>query len=49
MLMKIERLVKLRGDGFKVEGLEELLRQARRRVGSALKQIRRPEAAVGRH
>ena len=45
--MKMEKLIKSTGDGFKVEGLEELLRQARRRVDSALKHVRRPEAAVG--
>ena len=45
--MKIEKLIRSSGDGFKVEGLEELLRQARRRVDRALKPIRRPEAAVG--
>jgi methylated-DNA-[protein]-cysteine S-methyltransferase len=47
MLMKTARFIESRGDGFKVEGLEELLRQARRRVNSALKRIRRPEAAAG--
>jgi methylated-DNA-[protein]-cysteine S-methyltransferase len=47
MLMKMEKLIRSSGDGFKVEGLEELLRQARRRVDSALKRVRRPEAAVG--
>jgi methylated-DNA-[protein]-cysteine S-methyltransferase len=47
MFMKMEKLIRSPGDGFKVEGLEELLRQARRRVDSALKHIRRPEAAVG--
>ena len=47
MLMKIDKLIRSSGDGFKVEGLEELLRQARRRVDSALKHVRRPEAAVG--
>ena len=47
MLMKMEKFVRSSGDGFKVEGLEELLRQARRRVASSLKRIRRPEAAAG--
>lgn len=47
MFMKMEKVIGSPGDGFKVEGLEELLRQARRRVDSALKHIRRPEAAVG--
>lgn len=46
MLMKIEKRIKSGSNGFKVEGLEELLRQARRRVDSALKRVRRPEAAV---
>ena len=45
--MKMEKLIRSPGDGFKVEGLEELLRQARRRVDGALKQVRRPAAAVG--
>ncbi|MGH7852616.1 MAG: methylated-DNA--[protein]-cysteine S-methyltransferase [Candidatus Binatia bacterium] len=45
--MKMKKLIRSSGDGFKVEGLEELLRQARRRVDSALKHVRRPEAAVG--
>jgi methylated-DNA-[protein]-cysteine S-methyltransferase len=45
--MKMEKFIRSSGDGFKVEGLEELLRQARRRVDSELKRIRRPEAAVG--
>jgi len=47
MFMKMEKLIRSPGNGFKVEGFEELLRHARRRVDTALKRIRRPEAAVG--
>lgn len=46
MLMKME-LIGLPADAFDGEGLEELLRQARRRIDGALRHIRRPEAAVG--
>ena len=45
--MKMEKLIRSSADGFKVEGLEELLRQARSRVDRALKRVRRPTAAVG--
>jgi methylated-DNA-[protein]-cysteine S-methyltransferase len=34
-------------DAFKLEGFDELLRRARRRVDGALKRVRRPEAAAG--
>jgi O-6-methylguanine DNA methyltransferase len=47
MLMKMEKLIGSSGGEFKGAGLDELLRNARRRVDSALKHVRRPEAAVG--
>jgi methylated-DNA-[protein]-cysteine S-methyltransferase len=47
MLMNMEKLIGSAGSEFKDAGLGELLRRARRRVDSALKRIRRPEAAVG--
>ena len=47
MPMKIEKLIGLAGGEFGDEGVDELLGRARRRVDSALKRIRRAEAAVG--
>src|SRR6266545_5903976 len=45
--MKIEKIVRSIGSEFLDEGVEELLHRSRDRVDSALKRIRRPEAAVG--
>jgi methylated-DNA-[protein]-cysteine S-methyltransferase len=45
--MKMEKLIGSAVGEFKDAGLDELLRRARRRVDSALKRVRRPEAAVG--
>jgi methylated-DNA-[protein]-cysteine S-methyltransferase len=47
MLMNMEKLTSAPGNGFNLEGFDEFLRQARRRVDGALKRVRRPEAAVG--
>ena len=47
MLMKMEKLIGSAVGEFKDAGLNELVRRARRRVDSALKRVRRPEAAVG--
>jgi len=45
--MKMEKLIGSAVGEIKDEGLDELLRRARRRMDSALKRVRRPEAAVG--
>ena len=45
--MKIETLIGSIGGDLKDELVEELLHRSRRKVDSALKRIRRPEAAVG--
>ena len=45
--MKIETLIGSVGGDLKDELVEELLHRSRRKVDSALKRIRRPEAAVG--
>ena len=47
MPMKMEKLMGSAAGEFKDEGLDELLRRARRRMDKALKHVRRPEAAVG--
>ena len=47
MLMKIEKLIGLDDTELGDEDLNRLLKHARRRLGSALTRIRRPEAAVG--
>ena len=43
----MDKLIGSSAREFKDEGLDELLRRARRRVDSVLKRVRRPEAAVG--
>ena len=48
MLMKIEKLIGLDDTELGDEDLNRLLKHARRRLGSALTRIRRPEAAVGK-
>jgi len=45
--MKMEKLIGSAVGEFKDAELNELLRRVRRRVDSALKRVRRPEAAVG--
>ena len=45
--MEIEKLIGSAGGEFKDKALDALLRAARRRVDSAMKHVRRPQAAVG--
>src|SRR5688572_29426181 len=45
--MKMEELIGSAAGACKDERLDELLRSVRRRMDSALKRVRRPEAAVG--
>jgi methylated-DNA-[protein]-cysteine S-methyltransferase len=45
--MKIEKLIESAGGDSKDQALDALLRRARRRVDSILKQVRRPQAAIG--
>ena len=45
--MKIENLIGSIGGDLKDELVEELLHRSRRKVDTALKRIRRPQAAVG--
>ena len=45
--MKIEALIGSIGGDLKDELVEELLHRSRRKIDSALKRIRRPEAAMG--
>lgn len=45
--MRIENLIESAGGDSKDQALDALLRRARRRVDSILKQVRRPQAAIG--
>ena len=47
MFMKIEKLIGSLGREFEEDGIDALLRRSRSRVDHALKQVRRPDAAVG--
>jgi methylated-DNA-[protein]-cysteine S-methyltransferase len=47
MLMKLEKFIGLTGGELEADRVDELLRRGRSRFDSALKRIRRPEAAVG--
>jgi methylated-DNA-[protein]-cysteine S-methyltransferase len=47
MFMKIEKIIGSLGREFEEDGIDALLRRSRSRVDHALKQVRRPDAAVG--